>query len=88
MSPGSLFNDNAHNGAFCLLSAYWWHIKYGRAGFSWLLLFLRDFPDWDGASEDCLQANGNIWLSGRRRETGRSADGNVALLLTVPGLGP
>lgn len=46
MSSGhsSLFNDKSHNGAFCLMCAYLWHIKHHDGGFYFLLLFLRGRP--------------------------------------------
>lgn len=74
--PSSLFNDNPHNGGFCLLCAYLWCVKYHGAGFYWLLFFLRDFLGWDGTSEDCLQASRNLLLSGRSWEVLQTADGN------------
>lgn len=74
--PSSLFNDNPHNGGFCLLCAYLWRVNYHGAGFYWLLLFLRDFLGWDGTSEDCLQASRNLLLSGRSWEMLQTADGN------------
>lgn len=76
MGPSSLFNDNPHNGGFCLLCAYLWRVKYPGAGFYWLLLFLRDFLGWDGTSEDRLRASRNLLLSGRSWKMLQTAAGN------------
>lgn len=42
--PSSLFNDNSHDGGFCLTCAYLWHVKHHDGGFYFLLLFLRGLP--------------------------------------------
>lgn len=44
LGRSSLFNDNSHDGGFCLMCAYLWLVKHHDGGFYFLLLFLRLLP--------------------------------------------